>query len=161
LTGNRGWERAVLRRRWWVAVLAVALAGLAGLVLAGLMLDAAVQRSRYGDLHSAGAAGVEVDRGSRFSLAVPDRGASVGDHWTVAVAPEGIAALTRSELVGGSILDRLFGPATGGGGGTRYFVFVARHPGATTITLRNCFQGCDSDRTRGASREAVWTVTVR
>jgi inhibitor of cysteine peptidase len=147
----------VLRQRWWVAVLATM--GLVGLI--GFVVDTVVRRSRYGDVHSEGAAGVAVDRSGRFSLAVRDRGASVGDHWTAAVAPEGIATLRRSELVGGSIVDRMFGPATGGGGGTRYFVFDARRPGATTITLRNCFQGCDSDRTRGASRDAVWTVTVR
>jgi hypothetical protein len=129
--------------------------------LVGFGVDQAVQRSRYGDVHTEGATGVAVDRGSRFSLAVPDRGASVGDHWTAAVEPAGIATLTRTDLVGGNLADRLLGPATGGGGGTRYFVFDARRPGSTMITLRNCFQGCDSDRTRGASRDAVWTVTVR
>jgi hypothetical protein len=129
--------------------------------LAGLMVVKGVQGARYGDVHDEGGPVVVVDRSHRFSLAVPDRGASVGDHWTAAVAPEGVVALVRSEQVAGNIVDRMTGPASGGGAGTRYFVFDARHSGAVTITLHNCFQGCQTDRTRALSRDAGWTVTVR
>jgi hypothetical protein len=129
--------------------------------LVGVAVARGIQRTRYGDVHDEGSAAVAVDSGHRFSLAVPDRTASVGDHWTAAVAPEGIATLAHSELIGGNVIDRVIGPATGGGDGTRYFVFDARRPGSATITLHNCFQNCNSDRTREASRDAVWTVTVR
>jgi hypothetical protein len=147
----------VLRRRWWIWILAaVVLVGLVGVAVAE-----GIQRTRYGDVHEEGAASVTVDRGHRFSLAVPDRGASVGDHWTAGVQAEGIATLAHSELIGGNIIDRVIGPANGGGAGTRYFVFDARRSGSVAITLHNCFQGCNSDRAREASRDAVWTVIVR
>jgi hypothetical protein len=129
--------------------------------LVGVVVTTGIQRARYGEVHAEGAATVTVDRGNRFSLAVPDRGASVGDHWTTAVAPDGAAVLVHSELIGDNIVDRMIGPAAGGGGGTRYFVFDARRSGSVTITLHNCFQGCGDDRTREESRDAVWTVTVR
>ena len=31
-----------------------------------------------------------VDRGDRFSLAIPDRGSSVGDSWSARVSPNGV-----------------------------------------------------------------------
>jgi hypothetical protein len=134
----------------------VALAALAGMAVAN-----GVQRARYGDVHREGGAIITVAAGHRFSLAVPDRGASVGDHWSATVAPEGPVTLEHSEQIGGNLVDRLIGPAAGGGAGTRYFVFDARRTGSVTITLHNCFQGCQTDRARAASREAAWTVTVR
>ncbi|NJC69065.1 protease inhibitor I42 family protein [Planosporangium thailandense] len=144
----------MLRRRWWLSVLAaVAVIGLIGVGVAR-----AVQRVRYGDIHTDGGSPVVAGPGHRFALAVPDRGASVGDHWTATVAPDGIVALVRSEQVAGNIVDRLIGPAVGGGAGTRYFVFAARRAGTVVITLHNCFRGCD----RGADRrDTVWAVTVR
>jgi hypothetical protein len=135
--------------------------GVLVLALAGFLALRGIQRARYGEVHAEGAGTVTVDRGDRFSLAVPDRGASVGDHWTVSAEPDGALALVRSQLIAGNIVDRVLGPAPGGGGGTRYFVFDARRPGTATITLHNCFQGCHDERTREASRDATWTVRVR
>jgi hypothetical protein len=137
---------------------------LAALVLVGLVgvvVTTGIQRARYGDVHDEGAATVSVDRGHRFSLAVPDRGASVGDHWTAAVAPDGAAVLVRSEQPDANIAAWVFGPLNGGGAGTRYFVFDARRSGSVTITLHNCFQGCRDDSTRKESRDVAWTVKVR
>ncbi|MGC9669387.1 hypothetical protein ACNTMW_22880 [Planosporangium sp. 12N6] len=145
-----------MRRRWWLALVAVVLVGLAGLVVVK-----GVQRARYGDVHTEGDGTVIVDHGHRFSLAVLDRGPSVGDHWTAAATPDGVIALVRSEQPDDDIASWVFGPLNGGGAGTRYFVFDARRAGSVTITLHNCFQGCRTDRTTAESRDAVWTVTVR
>ena len=101
-----------------------------------------------------------LNQGDRFSLAVPDRGASVGDSWTAAVAPDGIVTATGNRKVMSNVWDRIFGPAMGGGAGTRYFTFTADNPGAATVTLSNCFQGCHDDYTRGVSRTVSWTITV-
>jgi Chagasin family peptidase inhibitor I42 len=147
----------MLRRRWWIFVPAVVVV----VGMAGFLALRAVQRARYGDVHTDGTSTVAVHRGHRFSLAVPDRGASVGDHWTVSAGPDGAVALVRSQLIAGNVVDRVLGPATGGGGGTRYFVFDARRAGTVTISLRNCFQGCHDERTRAASRDVTWTVSVR
>jgi hypothetical protein len=135
--------------------------GVMVLGLAGFLALRGVQRARYGGVHAEGTETVVVDRGDRFSLAVPDRGASVGDHWTMSAEPDGTISPVRSQLIAGNIVDRVLGPAPGGGGGTRYFVFDARRPGTVTVTLRNCFQGCHDERTREASRDATWTVRVR
>jgi hypothetical protein len=145
----------MLRRRWLFALLAVVLVGLAGAAVVK-----GVQRARYGDAHDEGATTVAVDRGGRFTLAVPDRGASVGDHWIASVRPEGAVVLARSELIAGNIVDRVFGPAPGGGAGTRYLVFDARRSGPATVTLYNCFQACGDERTRALSREVTWTITI-
>jgi hypothetical protein len=69
--------------------------------------------------------------------------------------------LARSELIAGNIVDRVLGPANGGGGGTRYLVFDARRSGTATVTLHNCFQACGDERTRTASRDVTWTIMVR
>lgn len=103
---------------------------------------------------------VRVDAGDRFSIAVPDRGASVGDWWTVKSSPEGPVALRGERMVPSNLSDRLFGPNPGGGGGTRYFVFDAKKPGTVTITLHNCFQGCRDAQSDGLSRTVEWQVTV-
>jgi inhibitor of cysteine peptidase len=135
--------------------------GVMVLGLAGFLALRGVQRARYGGVHAEGTETVVVDRDDRFSLAVPDRGASVGDHWTMSAEPDGTISLVRSQLIAGNIVDRVLGPAPGGGGGTRYFVFDAHRPGTVTVTLHNCFQGCHDERTREASRDATWTVRVR
>jgi hypothetical protein len=136
--------------------------GVMVLGLAGFLALRGVQRARYGGVHAEGTETVVVvDRGDRFSLAVPDRGASVGDHWTMSAEPDGTISLVHSQLIAGNIVDRVLGPAPGGGGGTRYFVFDAHRPGTVTVTLHNCFQGCHDERTREASRDATWTVRVR
>jgi inhibitor of cysteine peptidase len=142
-------------RRWLFVVVAVLVVGLAGVVTVHV-----VRRARWGDVRDETRITVAIDRGGRFTLAVPDRGASVGDHWTASVRPEGAAVLVRSELVAGNVFDRVLGPANGGGGGTRYFVFDARRAGSAAITLHNCFQACADDRTRAASRDLTWTVKV-
>jgi inhibitor of cysteine peptidase len=145
-----------VRRRWWLGLVVLVLIGLAGLATAKV-----VQWTRYGDVHPEGGSAVVVDHGHRFSLAVPDRGPSVGDHWTAAATPDGVVTLVRNEQVDGNIAAWVLGPAIGGGAGTRYFVFDARRAGSVTITLHNCFQGCRTDRTTAESRDVVWTVTVR
>src|SRR3981189_574935 len=120
--GCVGRGRVVWRRRWWVfAVAAVLLIGLAGVVVARN-----AQRGRYGQVYGEAPSTVAVGRGGRFSLAVADRGASVGDRWAAELRPAEAVTLARSELVAGNLLDRLTGPAVGGGGGTRYFTFDAR-----------------------------------
>src|SRR5437016_4905485 len=81
------------RRRWMFIPAGVLVLGLAGfLALRG------VQRARYGGVHAEGTGTVVVDRGDRFSLAVPDRGASVGDHWTMSAEPDGTISPVRSQL---------------------------------------------------------------
>ena len=65
-----------------------------------------------------------------------------------------------STLEMSKLKDRLFGPEPGGGEGQRLITFRATAPGAATVTLKNCFQGCYNDRTRAESREVRWTVTV-
>jgi inhibitor of cysteine peptidase len=150
-----GGVTAVLRPRWWMFVLAVVVVAVAGLVAVK-----GAQRARYGTVHDEHDTTIGVDRGDRFTLAVPDRGASVGDHWTADIQPSGAVVLERSRLNAGSFVDRLVGPANGGGAGIRYLVFNARRSGKVTITLHNCFQGCGDERTRAASRDVAWTVDV-
>jgi len=103
---------------------------------------------------------VEVNEGDRFSLAVPDRGASVGDAWSATVTPDGVVAAVEDRKVMSNVRDRVFGPEAGGGAGTRYFIYTAEAPGTVRVTLANCFQGCRDDYSRGLSREVTWTVTV-
>ena len=102
-----------------------------------------------------------VDRGDRFSLAVADRGASVGDSWSARVSPDGVLTSVDNRMVRGNIVDRIFGPQIGGGAGTRYFVYHADHAGTAAVTLSNCFQGCDHPTKAAESRSITWTVTVR
>ncbi|MBF9133795.1 protease inhibitor I42 family protein [Plantactinospora sp. S1510] len=115
---------------------------------------------RYGTVLDRQTTSATVDLGDRFSVRVPDRGASVGDDWTASADPADRVVLVGEERVSGSLLDRLFGPANGGGGGSRYFRFDAERAGQVTITVTNCFQGCRNDRTRAASETVTWTVTV-
>jgi hypothetical protein len=143
-------------RRWWlVPVVLIVVAVGAVIAVRG------VQRARYGPVYDERTAAVSVDRGGRLTLSVPDRGASVGDHWTVQVRPDQGLELVRSQLIAHNLVDRLIGPANGGGGGHRYVTFDARRSGPVTVTLQDCFQGCRDDRTRAASRTVTWTVTVR
>ncbi len=147
---------AVGRRRWWVfVVVALLLAG-----LAALAVSRSVRRAHFGTVHGENDTVISAGRGDRFSLAVPDRGASVGDRWTADVEPGGVVALRTSEHISDSLLDRVFGPGLGGGAGTRYFVFEATNSGSATIRLRNCFQGCHPESPSPESRTVVWTVTV-
>ncbi|MFC6017439.1 protease inhibitor I42 family protein [Plantactinospora solaniradicis] len=121
----------------------------------------AVRRNlRYGTVLDRETASATVDVGDPFSVRVPDRGASVGDDWTASADPADRVALVGDELVSDSLIDRLFGAANGGGGGTRYFRFDAERAGQVTITVTNCFQGCGNERTRAASETVTWTVTI-
>jgi hypothetical protein len=103
---------------------------------------------------------VAVGQGDRFSLAVPDRGASVGDSWSATLTPEGVLTTVDNRKIMSNWRDRIFGPEAGGGGGTRYFIFTAAAPGTVWVTLANCFQGCRDDYSRGISRSVTWMITV-
>jgi hypothetical protein len=102
---------------------------------------------------------VTVQRGDRFSVVVPDLGASVGDSWSEAVVPAAVLRTVEDRQVMSNPMDRIFGPAAGGGAGHRYFIYVAGEQGTATVTLSNCFQGCHEPSPY--SRDVVWTVTVR
>ncbi|MEU8229344.1 hypothetical protein AB0C12_07035 [Actinoplanes sp. NPDC048967] len=130
---------------------------LAAAVWGGLTLR---ERATFGTKINEEDLTVEVDEGDRFSLAVPDRGASVGDAWSAAATPDGIVAAVEDRKVMSNVWDRVFGPEAGGGAGTRYFIYTAETPGTVRVTLANCFQGCRDDDSRGLSREVTWTVTV-
>jgi hypothetical protein len=130
---------------------------LAAAVWGGLALH---ERATFGTKITEDELTVEVDEGDRFSLAVPDRGASVGDAWSATVKPDGVVATVEDRKVMSNVWDRVFGPEAGGGAGTRYFIYTAEAPGTVRVTLANCFQGCRDDYSRGLSREVTWTVTV-
>jgi hypothetical protein len=115
---------------------------------------------RYGTLADRGDPALTVEAGDRFTLTVPDRGPSVGDSWRASIDPAGAATLVNRELVPSNPIDRIFGPALGGGAGTRYFVFDTSRPGRLTVTLANCFQGCRDPDTQAMSESITWTVTV-
>ncbi|NUR70533.1 MAG: protease inhibitor I42 family protein [Hamadaea sp.] len=143
-------------RRWLVWSL-VAVVVLVGAVIGGV---AVYRKVTYGDRFDASRPTLTVSEGSRFTLVVRDRGASVGDYWTAEVNDPAIAEQVGSTLIADSLSDRVFGPADGGGKGQRLITFEAKATGTTTITLKNCFQGCDTDRRRAASSTVSWSVTV-
>lgn len=119
------------------------------------------RHATFGTIADEDRASLTVARGERFSLAVPDRGASVGDSWSARIDPAGVLTTAESRMVRGNIADRIFGPQIGGGGGTRYFIYVADHAGTATVILSNCFQGCDHPTNAAESRNVAWTITVR
>ncbi len=128
---------------------------------AGISWGAVAARRRviFGDVHTEAAKSVTVGRGDHFSLAVRDRGGSVGDHWTQqTAAPEIVTLREERHEPHGGVLAKLDGD--GGGDGTRYFVFDARKPGVTTVVLRNCFQGCAPGWRDELSRSVTWQITV-
>jgi hypothetical protein len=103
-----------------------------------------------------------VDRGERFSLAVPDHGASVGDEWSPTESPEGLLRADGNRQVMSNPYDRIFGPQIGGGAGTRYFTYTASRSGTVTVQLYNCFEGlCNRGLNDPVSRAVTWTITVR
>jgi hypothetical protein len=143
-------------RRWLVWSLVAVV-----LIVAAMAGGIAVYRkATYGPRYGEAEQNIKTSVGSVFSVVVPDRGPSVGDRWTASAGDPAVAEQVRSTLVADSLMDRWFGPAPGGGGGQRLVTFRATAPGTTTITLTNCFQGCDNDRTRGESRTVRWSVTV-
>jgi hypothetical protein len=135
-----------------VLVVAVVVAAVVGLLIR--------RNTRYGTVLDRRATSATVKVGDRFTLKVPDRGPSVGDNWSATAQPGDVVTLVEEELLSGSLTDRILGPADGGGGGNRYFLFDARRPGQVTITLTNCFQGCQTESARAASETVTWTVTV-
>jgi hypothetical protein len=114
----------------------------------------------FGEIHLEADTTVTVDRGDRFSLAVRDRGPSVGDHWTLSVAGTDVLTRVEERHVSSALLPQFGEPLMGGGDGTLYVIFTGAKKGTTTVTLSNCFQGCRSDDSRGLSRSVTWTVTV-
>jgi inhibitor of cysteine peptidase len=145
----------VKRALWTVAALAV----LAAAATWGSL--AWHRHATYGTIAAEDRTTLTVTRGDRFSLAVPDRGASVGDSWSAGATPEGMLTPLENRMIMSNWADRIFGPLTGGGGGTRYFVFRAARAGAVEVTLTNCFQGCDHPSQVAESRSVIWRITVR
>ncbi len=131
---------------------------LAGAGWGGLTL---YRRHVYGTVFTDSQLTVSVGAGDRFSLAVPDRGASVGDAWSTEVTSTGVLTPQGRRTRSRSLLDRIGPPRLGGGQGTAYFLYDARAAGTTTVTLSNCFQGCDHPTTKAESRDVTWTITVR
>ncbi|MCU7727731.1 hypothetical protein ODJ79_28775 [Actinoplanes sp. KI2] len=114
----------------------------------------------YGTVYSESQTSVTVGKGDRFSLAVPDRGASVGDFWTAQVAPDGLLGDQGKRTRHKALLDRVRDPLLGGGQGTTFFTYDATATGTAKVTLSNCFQGCSSPASQAASRSVTWTITV-
>jgi inhibitor of cysteine peptidase len=105
---------------------------------------------------------VTVDEGDRFTVAVPDRGGSIGDHWTVSASPSGIVEPIEERNVPSSWWERLFGrdsDLAGGGDGTTYFVYEATQRGEVAVIAANCYRGCDQPSPE--SRSVTWMITVR
>lgn len=122
----------------------------------------AVYRHRvYGTVFTESSLSVTVEVGDRFSLAVPDRGGSVGDLWSAQPAAGEILDERGHRMRKSSLLDQIRGPAPGGGQGTSFFLYEARAAGTTEVTLSNCFQGCDQPTPSSESRDVTWTITVR
>jgi hypothetical protein len=147
---------SLVRRALWTVAAVVVLA--AGATWGGLAWR---HHATYGTVVGEDQKSLTVDRGDRFSLAVPDRGASVGDSWSAAVVPQAALASAGNRKVLSSLVDRIFGPLAGGGAGMRYFIYTAEREGSARVTLSNCFQGCYDVRTRAASRTVAWVITIR
>ncbi|MEU6741062.1 hypothetical protein [Streptosporangium sandarakinum] len=98
---------------------------------------------------------VRVTPGARFALAVDDD-ERAGDDWEMGDLPDVAVA---------SFISEEPGPASGAAGPARYFIFNAKHPGTTTVTISNC-RRCQNGRTppddasRRASGDAVFRITV-
>lgn len=101
---------------------------------------------------------IEVAKGQRFSLAVPDN-PSVGDSWSLVAVPDAKVASFISK-------ERESEGDAPGSGGTTYFVFNAKHPGSTEVRLYDCWR-CGqaktppNDESKRQSGEATFTITVK
>ncbi|GHH69427.1 hypothetical protein GCM10017673_19870 [Streptosporangium violaceochromogenes] len=99
---------------------------------------------------------VRLSHGKHFSLAVNDS-PSVGDSWRMSGRPDArVASFVSEEYEGVSGVD-----------GVHYFVFSAKDPGTTTVTLsdcENCPPGVPMKVRRGRGEHepgnAVFRVTV-
>lgn len=98
--------------------------------------------------------------GDRFSLAVPDRGASAGDAWSAAAVPDNVLTGRGRRTWPHSLLDRFGSPGRGGGRGMSYFLYDAKSAGTVKVALTDCFQGCDHPTDQTQSRTVTWTITV-
>ncbi|GAA4946512.1 hypothetical protein [Actinoplanes utahensis] len=101
---------------------------------------------------------VEVDAGDRFSLAVLDRGGSVGDGWSAEAGPLLTAQGDRTRY--DSLSAYVGEPPAGCCSGTTLFVFDAATAGKTQVTLTNRFQG-GHDPSDPENRSVTWEITVR
>lgn len=98
---------------------------------------------------------IAIKKGERFSVVV-DENASVGDMWQLKQPPpEAVAKAEQDDYVSDSP------SGTVGGGGKRYFVFTANGSGESSITLYNCFRGCQSaqDKQQSKTYEIHLSVT--
>lgn len=99
-------------------------------------------------------ADVRLTPGRRFSLAV-DENPATGDGWRMAALPDvKVASFISEEYRAG-----------GGTGGVRYFVFNAKYPGTTTVTLyacRHCAGGATPTQPPSGpgTGEAIFRITV-
>jgi hypothetical protein len=129
---------------------------LAALVLVGGItwaVQAIRHRVRYGQTFDESALHPAVAVGDRFSLAIPDRGASVGDQWAATVTPANAVTDEGSTQELSSLTERIFGAQDGGGAGTRYFTYTADRPGAVTVATAS------SHRATVASSEPAAAVS--
>lgn len=142
----------------------IVLSCLAALAIwAGLLWGAVQVRYHhvYGTIYDESDLTVHVHPGDRFSLSVPDRGASVGDSWTAQFAPQALLSPVEKRKVRAGVIPRFLGPVDGGGQGRDYFIFDAPRNGAGQVTLFDCFQGCHpGDRPDKETRSVFWTITV-
>ncbi|WIM99711.1 protease inhibitor I42 family protein [Actinoplanes oblitus] len=141
-------------------VLVLGLAVLIVVTGAGWGLYAWYRHATYGTVADQQELTVAIAAGDRLTLAVPDRGASAGDHWTAQVPATGVLRAVDEQFTYSRVHDRLFGPADGGGAGTRYFIYQADAPGEVTVTLSNCYRGCASASDKAESTATIWLVTV-
>lgn len=95
---------------------------------------------------------IAVHPGEHFSIAIKQN-SSTGESWSVKQQPDpAIATPAGHDFMasnGGAI----------GGGGTQYFTYTAGSAGKSTITLLDCFRGCQKGKTAPA-KDAPQIVTL-
>jgi hypothetical protein len=136
----------------------VAVVVLGGLAWGGV---AVYRHQVFGTVYSESQLSVTLDKGERFSLAVPTSGGSVGDSWTASGDAAGLVGSPKERTRFGGLLDRVRDPLLGGGKGTKFFTYDASKAGTTSVALNYCFQGCDNPGTQDRKRTVTWNVTVR
>ena len=101
---------------------------------------------------------VTVEAGDRFSLAVLDRGPSVGDSWSAAPSPLLIVQGERTRY--DNALAGFGQELAGCCRGTTFFIFDTETTGTTQVTLTNRFQS-GHDPSDPENRSVTWQITVR
>jgi hypothetical protein len=139
----------------WCVVLVIVVGGA---VWGGVAL---YRHKVYGAVFSDSQLSGAVAVGERFSLAVPDRGPSVGDSWSATAGAGELVTARGQRTLHKAPIDRVRAPLPGGGQGTTFFLYDAKAAGTATITLSNCFQGCDQPTPSSETRNVTWTITVR